>query len=73
MSFDVKCIHCGATFVAQDDWHGIETNCPSCNELFIVKAPSVIKFDKTCPACGKTLDMFDSTCPECGHDTKAEK
>ena len=73
MSFEAKCPNCGETFDAQDDWHGIETSCPSCNDLFIVKAPSVIKFDKPCPVCGKTLDLSASTCPECNHETKAGK
>ena len=32
MSFHFRCPHCNAKLEAEDDWVGLETSCPQCNQ-----------------------------------------
>ncbi len=42
MSFEIQCPQCHRAVVAQDEWIGLECNCPYCSHSFIVsnKKPS---------------------------------
>ena len=43
--FTAKCPHCGTELVAEEDWIGMEVECTSCNQSFILakEAPKVPK------------------------------
>ena len=35
--FEMKCPHCGSALVAQDEWVGLDVECPSCGKTFRVE------------------------------------
>ena len=38
--FEAKCPHCGAELKMQDEWVGLEAECPNCKQHFTIAPPS---------------------------------
>lgn len=41
MSFNIMCPHCRTTLEAQEQWAGMECECPQCHEKILIPAPTV--------------------------------
>ena len=65
--FETKCPHCNAELDAQEDWVGMEVECPACQKSFTVEKNIPAKLElqpiqtnvqqpsentKNCPFCG---------------------
>ena len=75
--FTTKCPHCNTELVAEEDWIGMEVECPSCQQLFTVakEAPKIPKLSipqikpitPTATANDENTETsFTFVCPECG-------
>lgn len=75
--FTAKCPHCSAELVAEEDWIGMEVECPTCSRSFILakEPPRVPKLTlppikPVTPAAsadeGDEEKSFIFVCPECG-------
>lgn len=53
MSFHFRCPNCNTKLEAEDDWQGMENQCPSCQQN--LQIPSAVK-DKT--SSDKTREMM---------------
>lgn len=42
MSFQFRCPHCNAKLEAEDDWNGMETQCPQCSQNITIVKPSPV-------------------------------
>lgn len=66
MSFHFRCPHCNAKLEAEDDWNGMETQCPQCSQnIKIVKTSPVPPPLPSTPSQTKTVsEQSDSTFDE---------
>lgn len=75
--FTTKCPHCNTELVAEEDWIGMEVECPSCQQSFTVakEAPKIPKLSipqikpitPTATANDENTETsFTFVCPECG-------
>ena len=66
MPFHFKCPHCNAKLEAEDDWNGMETQCPQCSQnIKIVKTSPVPPPLPSTPSQTKTVsEQSDSTFDE---------
>lgn len=64
MSFEIKCPNCGLVAEAEEDWAGMEIECPDCSASFILPATgaevSELKSipEEDVPHKGKTISSF---------------
>ena len=46
--FITKCPHCNAELQAQDEWNGMEVECPLCHKMFAInKSSAIVETEKT--------------------------
>ncbi len=75
--FTTKCPHCNTELVVEEDWIGMEVECPSCQQSFTVakEAPKIPKLSipqikpitPTATANDENTEpSFTFVCPECG-------
>ena len=69
--FITKCPHCSTDLQAQDEWIGMEVECPQCNAVFEIISPFAAIPDIT--QCGEHTvaetekeGSFTFVCPSCG-------
>ena len=67
-SFNCNCPHCGGVLEAQDEWRGMEAECPLCHGAFTIPAADASKSQSSlaCQNCGTELRPGMKFCPECG-------
>ena len=46
MSFTFKCPHCNVKLEAEDDWIGMEAECPGCGNNVTITKPVMLKIIK---------------------------
>ena len=76
--FNTKCPHCNAELEVQDEWLGMEVECPICKQAFAVtktepQPPYVVPVEnpqpaangKNCPFCKNALDYNATYCQFC--------
>jgi len=70
-AYDINCPHCGGTLEVQEDWSGVETECPLCQNAFVipprkkppapavrcVEPPPAATYSIDCPRCGGILEV----------------
>ncbi|MST95660.1 hypothetical protein FYJ85_01180 [Victivallaceae bacterium BBE-744-WT-12] len=57
MSFYFKCVSCNAKLEAEDDWEGMDTQCPKCNaEIIVTRENSGNKITKEISSAKKLTD-----------------
>ena len=77
MSFEFPCPKCKRVVEADEDWIGVEAECPFCGATITVSKTSAkpvrnpVEYDdleesRRCPHCGAMLDDDDDVCNECG-------
>ena len=76
--FITKCPHCNTELQAQDEWVGMEVECPECQKTFIVEnGCDLVKTvanqpldtnEKNCPVCGNFINAKASRCKFCKRD-----
>ena len=79
--FFFLCLHCGHQVKAQDDWVGLEAQCPHCgHSIAITKpdgapAPAAVRpetqEEKQCPFCGRMIKKEAVFCKHCKRDLPA--
>jgi len=70
--YNISCPKCGGTLEVQEDWSGMETECPLCRNAFVipprnnppvqpvaraVTPPAKSTYSVSCPKCGGTIDV----------------
>ncbi len=64
IKFETTCPHCGTVLTAQDDWIGMEVECPQCKQVFPIRDnPS--EPDPTCAVQTDNGGTFTFVCPDC--------
>ena len=58
--FITKCPHCNNNLQVQDEWIGMELECPQCRQKFVLAPGETAKppfesDEKNCPFCGETI------------------
>ena len=81
--FETKCPHCNAELDAQEDWVGMEVECPACQKSFTVEKNIPAKLElqpiqtnvqqpsentKNCPFCGGVVKEKAIFCKHCKTD-----
>lgn len=71
--FSAKCPHCGQAITAEDDWKGLEAECPTCQKTLILEpireeenvATVMPPDEKACPHCGQRIKKEAIFCKHC--------
>ena len=68
--FNVDCPHCGGTAEVQEEWIGMEVECPYCQKSYIIPENNAQEKEilPKCPNGGHDLQPGAEFCPECGED-----
>jgi len=69
MDSEIACPHCNQTLTALQEMVGMELECPSCKNSFILPSPSdstpTAKETKECPYCAETILKKAKKCKYC--------
>ena len=64
--FITKCPHCNAELQAQDEWNGMEVECPLCHKMFAInKSSAQVETEKTETVINSALAADEKNCPFC--------
>lgn len=71
--FITKCPHCNNNLQVQDEWIGMELECPQCRQKFVLAPGETAKppfesDEKNCPFCGETIKKQAVYCKHCKTD-----
>ena len=65
--FITKCPHCSTDLQAQDEWIGMEVECPECQKTFIISTSSLqVEAANPESAINSALAADEKNCPFCG-------
>lgn len=76
--FRMRCPHCGIEVMANEEWIGLEVECPSCHQKFKVQATGSSETKKTMPpplvvsSAVSTENNGTFTCGRCGKEIEAK-
>lgn len=74
--FNTHCPHCNTELVAEEDWIGMEVECPFCKKNFTI---SQNKIQISCSHCGQNFEVQTdwigqtATCQNCGQEFIIQK
>ena len=64
--FITTCPHCDAELQAQDEWIGMEVECPLCHKMFAInKSSAQVETEKTEAVINSALAADEKNCPFC--------
>ena len=63
--FITKCPHCNSELQVQDEWNGMEVECPLCSASFILQETTDTPAEKACPLCGNMIKYQATRCKFC--------
>ena len=71
--FITTCPHCNAELQAQDEWIGMEVECPLCHKRFAINRSSAqVETEKTEVVINSALAADEKNCPFCGNRINAK-
>lgn len=71
--FITKCPYCEAELQAQDEWIGMELECPLCHKMFAInKSSAQVETEKTEAVTNSALAADEKNCPFCGNRINAK-
>ena len=82
-TFVFNCPQCSQKLEAEEEWIGMQTECPFCKQSIIIEKPSempvspilqaVFPGEKSCPFCGQTIKKEAVFCKHCRRDLTEPK
>ena len=64
--FITKCPHCNSELQVQDEWIGMEVECPLCHKMFAInKSSAIVETEKTEAVTNSALAADEKNCPFC--------
>lgn len=66
--FNTNCPHCNGELEVQDEYIGMTLECPLCQREFVLQKKEAVPTEKTCPLCGKMINIKATRCNFCKKD-----
>ena len=71
--FITKCPHCNNDLQVQDEWIGMDLECPLCHKIFAInKSSAQVETEKTEAVVNSALAADEKNCPFCGNRINAK-